>query len=70
MEAAYTHIDGTPFQPGEHPCSLCLREGYEGAAAGSRATGRRYDEGLERYVVFNGYVCDMHAEDIESLRWR
>jgi hypothetical protein len=49
------------------PCSLSHPEGE---AMGSRATGRYYHNGYEKYVVFNGYVCEMHAEDIKGLRWR
>lgn len=51
----------------QRPCSFSHPEGE---AMGSRATGRSYHEGLARYVVFNGYACDMHAEDIKALRWR
>jgi hypothetical protein len=60
----------------ESPCSFCLREEWgDDPALGRPATGSyRKDRGfgLEKPVVFSGYVCDMHADNVEwvSLKFK
>lgn len=67
---AYTYDDGTPWEADKRPCSFEYHgDGEDRAVAGDRATGRRYHEGHQRYIVFNGYVCDMHAEEIIGIVW-
>jgi hypothetical protein len=65
----------------EKPCSFCVREGIDPPATGSKATGVYYSDNFEisrrtgQYyrptLVFNGYVCEMHAQTVEwsKLTW-
>jgi hypothetical protein len=52
------------------PCSIDDHGGEDRTVMGNRVTGRRWSEQYQRSIVFSGYVCDMHAEEIEGLRWR
>lgn len=56
--------------PKEHPCFLCVKQFAPPHASGSLATGQRWSEANRRYIVFTGYICDMHAtDDTRCLRW-
>ena len=62
-------------------CSFCKREGIEPPAIGTRATGsyrslnheiNKQGEYYQPVRVFNGYVCEMHADTVEwvKLTWQ
>lgn len=58
----------------EKPCTFCTREGVVPPATGSRASGSYRELGsfeTSKPRVFNGYVCEMHADNVhwESLNW-
>ena len=59
----------------EKDCSFCKREGLDPPALGSKATGSYRQIGafeVSHPQVFNGYVCEMHADTIEwiKLNWK
>lgn len=47
----------------EHVCFLCVKEGIEPPASGYLATGQRWYEPDQKWIVLRGYVCDMHADN-------
>ncbi len=47
----------------EHDCFLCVKQDINPPATGDLATGQRWYEPDQRYIVFRGYICDMHADD-------
>lgn len=56
-------------------CSFCKNIFDEDIPLGDRATGSYYAANYElndKPRVFNGYCCDMHADDVDwvSFRWR
>ena len=59
----------------EKPCTFCQREGKRPAALGHRATGTYIivgTWGITQTVRFNGYVCEMHQDNINwvgRLKW-
>lgn len=64
----------------QKPCTFCRKEGIQPPAMGSKATGCyasdfhqiRNGEFYQPTIVFNGYVCEMHAKDVEwiRLKWK
>jgi len=60
-------------------CSFCKREGIEPPAMGTKANGvyrslthelNRKGEFYQPTKVFNGYICEMHANDVEWIKLR
>jgi len=53
----------------QRQCSICLNDGIDPPGEGQKVYGSRWHEGRQRYVVFNGYACQMHLKTFKTRRF-
>lgn len=51
-------------QPKCHHCWL-----IDVDTPGSLVTGRLWNEGRRKWIVFKGYLCEQHAAELRGRRW-
>lgn len=57
------------FPAGHHPCRHCILEDIRPPAEGEHVIGRYWSDAHGKGIIFNGYLCDQHAHNLES-GWR